>query len=222
MQLVDTPKNIISYLSLDYPEIPDVLSKADKSVQTYKGSIQPFQAAVLYFLASKHVPTYGQILEVGTGLGYSAFVMASARPSAHIITLNPTLNERLIAAGVLVDFDVEILPYKSRDFYVLDETSYDLIFIDGNHNDIAFDCDWYKRLTPNGLIVFHDYSPEDAWSAQPIVYNFLNNLKNKKWGNESYMFADDGKVGMIAWLRHGIQQVSKKQIASNIIQNQNG
>lgn len=221
MKLIDKPKNIITLLSIDYPEIPGVLANTEKMLPKYKGSIQPFQAAALYYLASKHVPTYGQILEIGTGLGYSSFVMSSARSSANITTLTPNANERKIAIDVLSDFSVDVLPHKSRDFFELDETKYDLIFVDGNHNDIAFDCGWYTRLTDRGLIVFHDYSPNDAWSPQPTVYNHLNKMKVSEWGYEDYLFVDDGKVGMIAWSQHGIQKHDSEQIVLSTTQNLN-
>ncbi len=219
MKLIDRPEAIIEFLSFDYPEVTFVLDEAGKSTQKFKGSIQPYQAAILYWLVSKHVSSYGKILEVGTGLGYTSWVMSAATPTANITTLNPSLNERLIAKEVLNGFHVDVLAHTSREFFELDETKYDLIFIDGDHNDIAFDCKWYDRLAPDGLIIFHDYSPIDAWSPQPIVFNYLNKMKDTKWGPENYLFVDNGKVGMIAWQQTITTKDNKEKTISNTIPN---
>lgn len=203
MDLKDTTKAIIDYLSLDYKEIPHVLSMAERTVPKYKGSVQPFQAAFLYWLTARYVPTYGDILEVGTGLGYTSLVMAIAKPSAVINTLNPNNEECKIARKILEgNKNVSVNNVDSREWYAYQtgEDLYDLIFVDGDHKDIEFDCKWYDHLTDNGVIVFHDYSPLGSWAACPPVFDHLN-LKRLEWGEPTHLVRDRGNVGMIAWRR---------------------
>ena len=221
LRLEDTPNALIKFFTMDYPEIPSVLTEAEKKVPKYKGSVQPYQAAFLYWLTAKYVPTYGRILEIGTGLGYTSWIMATAKPKSLIDTLNPNSKECDIAEDTLRDFpNVQIFNKMSNQYYgdmfdadkIMAETTFDLIFVDGNHKDIAYDCKWRDHLTDNGIIVFHDYSPLDSWSPCLPVYNHLNKLKNSTWGEPTHTVIDDGNVGMIAWQNYHTEIEEKREI----------
>ena len=203
LDLYATPDEIIDEIQSYHPDtdITQLLFNANIKCRKYKGSIQPYQAAVLYHLASDY--NYGQILEVGTGLGYSAFLIASAAPNAKIITLNPSNEELKWAKSSLAEFrNIQYVNMTSREWYDYQfyTGNFDFIFIDGNHKDIDFDLIWYNRLNPNGMIVFHDFSDIDSKSPCLPVYEKLSLFANE---NKPDVLVKDtiNKFGMIGFVK---------------------
>lgn len=201
LQVKGLPHKIILEVKKQYPEIEDVIRKAKNETLNYKGSLQPFQAAVLYQLAKQYNEYGYEILEIGGAVGFTTSVLAQACKKASITSLNPTNHERQQAILSLVEYNnVEILHYSSKQFLENTDKSYDLIFVDGDHKNIALDWPYYDRLNKDGLILFHDYSPFNSWSPCLPVYEFLNK-KASEIGDFHVLVKDQFGVGMAGWYK---------------------
>lgn len=206
MKLNQTPQEIIDFVADKYPEIEQLIFNANIVCHKYKGSMQPYQAAVLYYLAKDY--NHCNILEVGTGVGYSTYFLANAAPQGSIITLNPNPNELQIAKNTLKDNininETSFIGNTSRgyyDFCINQDWLFDFIFIDGDHKDIKFDVQWYNRLNDNGMIVFHDYSNSESKSPCLPVWNELTTLTHS-YGDFDIKVVDTvNKFGMAGWIK---------------------
>lgn len=197
-----SPDEIIEHVANKYPEIDQLLFDANIYCHKYKGSMQPYQAACLYYLAKDY--NHCDILEVGTGVGYSTFFLASAAPQANIVTLNPNVQEWNIASKIPVDGKVHFVNLTSREWFSdtseMPET-YDFIFVDADHRDIKFDVNWYNRLNNDGLILFHDYSNSDSKSPCLPVWNELTTLTHS-YGDFDIKIVDNiNFYGMAGWIK---------------------
>lgn len=199
-----TPDEIIEHISNKYPEIDQLLFDANIYCHKYKGSMQPYQAACLYYLAKEY--NHCDILEVGTGVGYSTFFLANAAPQANIVTINPVRQEVDHAVSSLyMHKNIEYGVKTSRDYLsecVDNETFYDFIFIDADHKDIVFDANmWLTRLNNDGLICFHDYSGSNSKSPCLPVFNELNSLKNSLGDFDVKVVDNVNFYGLAGWYK---------------------
>lgn len=205
--ITGTPQEIIDIIANDCPEINNFILEANIKIHKYKGSMQPYQAACLYFLAGDY--NFGNILEVGTGVGYSTFFLANACPNANIYTVNPNRDEVKIASKALSGFEnINYHLVTSREYYEFCmrygsnlPDKYDFIFIDGDHKDIEFDLKWYDRLNENGCILFHDYSDTNSRSSCPPVFNALNEFKSIVGEFDILIVDDVNNYGMAGWYK---------------------
>jgi predicted O-methyltransferase YrrM len=151
-------------------ECPDALTAFEKSARI-KGHIFPHQAVALYALARQY--DGGEMLEIGTLHGYSASLLAQGAPAAHVVTLNNNADEAKVARVNLADYPgVEVIEAVSWEYLAeYDGPHLDLVFVDGDHNRVARDLPWWHWLKPDGLMLFHDYSPATAAHPSPIVYD---------------------------------------------------
>ena len=207
MILKNNPQNIIDYVSATYPEVEYLLKQSKERIPFYKGAMQPYQAACLYYLAKQYENVENaSILEVGTGLGYSTYFLASALPDKQVVTLNPSAAELKIARNnLMTEFQhIVFLPHTSRQYFEAGHT-FDFIFIDADHKDIKFDLQWYSRLNDKGTIVFHDYSNEDSKSQCLPVYNAINNMLltgGDLLGEFIEIVDNENNYGMAGWHKH--------------------
>lgn len=206
MKLELSPQEIIEFVADKYPEIEQLIFNANIVCHKYKGSIQPYQAAVLYYLARDY--NHCNILEVGTGVGYSTYFLANACPNAEIVTVNPNENEMNIARNMLLNSGVKnnttLLQITSREYHEIclgNDWKFDFIFIDGNHKDIKFDVQWYNRLNDKGVMVCHDYSDSNSKSPCLPVWNELTTLKHS-YGEFDILVVDtENFYGMAGWYK---------------------
>lgn len=202
MKLNQTPQEIIDFVADKYPEIEQLIFNANIVCHKYKGSMQPYQAAVLYYLAKDY--NHCDILEIGTGVGYSTFFLANAAPQANIVTLNPNAQEWDIASQIPIKSRVHFINLTSREWFEdtgeMPET-YDFIFVDGDHKDIKFDVQWYNRLNDNGTIVFHDYSNSKSKSPCLPVWNELTTLKHSYGDFDIEVVDTVNRFGMAGWVK---------------------
>ena len=88
----------------------------------------------------------------------------------------------------LCDF-ASFIQATSETFWQMDDTLYDLIYVDGCHDDdvAALDVrEAVKRLTPNGILLVHDTradgGPRRAFTNEclgnPMMTGFLNDYEN--------------------------------------------
>jgi len=200
MKLTGTPDHIIYQVLQDCPGALDGVERARANVPFIKREIARYQAAVLHALASRYNREGAHILEIGTAWGYSAAVMAEAAPLAEIVTLNPKQAEYECAVGHLAVYEnvMPVLAY-SWDYLTEDLGDFDLIFVDGSHNQVSRDMPWWDRVAPGGLFLFHDYSPEGSGRPTPEVYAAVNLWMADK-GLEPYVLVvDHRQVGMIGF-----------------------
>jgi len=93
-----------------------------------------------------------RILEVGTGLGYSALWLADA--GAHVDTIEQDETHAALAEKNLAEADVEVHVGAGADVLPALEPGYDLVFSDGEPVEFETDLDQFERLLrPGGLLV---------------------------------------------------------------------
>ena len=115
-----------------------------------------------------------RVLEVGTGLGYSALWLASA--GAHVDTVEQDEGHAVLAEENLAGMDVEILVGPGADVLPTLRPDYDLIFSDGEPVEFETDLDHFERLLrAGGLLVsanlfLGQYSAEVEGLEHAAVY----------------------------------------------------
>lgn len=194
---------IIFALKNDYPELPGVMSTIDSRIKRNTRAIEVYQAYALYALAKRFNRPGARVLEIGTAIGYSAAVLASALPDAQIITLNPHAAEAAKARANLSAWgNVQVVESLSWDYL---ETyagePFDLIFVDGDHKRVRRDFAWWDHLRDGGLFLFHDYSPAGTYRACVPVYEALNELRDELKRDFDVLIVDDGGVGIAGFVR---------------------
>jgi predicted O-methyltransferase YrrM len=204
MKLKATPETIIDRCTELYPEVPEVLARVQERVWHNQRSIAPFQAAVLYTLAKPYNRTSARILEIGTARGFSAAILSEACPLAHITTLNPQEHEVRDARDNLKPYsNVTVVTACSWDYlanYI--GTGYDLIFVDGDHKRVDQDMPWWDHLRPDGLMLFHDYSPDASPRPCEPVFQACNIFaKELKLREPPVMVRDTENVGMAGFVK---------------------
>lgn len=188
----------IQKIAAQYPEITGILGHVKKYQS--KRALDLGQAAFLYGIVKTEKPA--AILEIGTSVGFSASIMAEAAPQATMITLNPDHQEVKQARKNLSAYKhVQVIEAFSWDYIHNNDQTFDLIFVDGDHDWIQRDLAWFSYLAPNGVIVFHDYSPAGTYRECPTVYQVVNDLKYLLGREPEYILIDKGNVGMVGF-RH--------------------
>lgn len=208
MKIVNkSPTEIIDIIRKDNPEIDAVIALAESIKSPYKGSMQQYQAACLYALAKRYNRKDEKIvsvLEIGTGKGYSTSYLVQALPKAWITSLSVRADEQLEAKNAVERLgfnDVDFKTINSRDYFVDDEDTYDLIFVDGDHARVQKDLVYWNSLNKGGLFLFHDYCPHDAANPQPHVYRVLNEFSTEINQPFDVEIVDNVKIGMVGFYK---------------------
>jgi predicted O-methyltransferase YrrM len=142
------------------------------------------------YLAQKvmAVPVGGVIVEIGTWAGGSAaFMQHFAKDGVQIYSIDIGACEaaRQKWGGLP---GVHFIKSDSAEAAVEFSLSVDLLFIDGGHelHNIYMDFSaWSKRLKPGGVVIFHDYAPDETGGVHyPGVKLYLDTLiEGKKLSN---------------------------------------
>ena len=120
-------------------------------------SAHPFgDGAALYELAARLQAQH--ILELGTGIGYTAVLLASACPSAHIDTLEGEETHVQLAQSLFQQLGLaERIHLHAGSFAdtlgPLPTGHYDLAFFDGHAPPLIVVRHFYELLAPNGVLV---------------------------------------------------------------------
>lgn len=159
----------------------------------------PYQAMALYGLTKDYNREGAHIQEIGTASGFSAAIMAIAAPKAKIITLNCAHHEIEAAQINLEEFkSVTVVEAISWDYLAHYTGPYlDMIFVDGNHRQVARDMTWFNWLSVGGLMLFHDYSI----LSSNIVYETVNKFVSELGRPLDVSIIDADKVGMAGLYR---------------------
>lgn len=210
LNLYGTPDVIIEHVASLAPEVREVLYDVRSRVLPIKPKreIYEYQAACLYVLAKQYNRAEAHILEIGTALGYSAAIIASAAPAAHIVTLNPKIEEANQARLILSRWpNVQVDMIRSWDYLQLNRDTYDMIFVDGDHAHVAADLPWWFQINQGGLFLFHDYSPAESGRPCPPVYEAVNEFSRAINQALDVCIVDDQKVGLAGFYRKAIDPV---------------
>jgi predicted O-methyltransferase YrrM len=198
----DTPQQIYEAMLAHHPEIPEIEGVVTKRVLPSKRAVYPYQAAVIYHLAYQY--TAGRALEIGTAFGYSGTYIGYAMPMAHkFVTLNPKMKEYHHAVRALIPIQAaSVVAMYSWDYLkIYDGPNFDFIFVDGDHENVERDLPWFNRLNKNGLMLFHDYSPEGSGRPTPPVYHTVNQFSERLGRPPDVLVIDSRNVGMAGFYR---------------------
>ncbi|OGC95303.1 MAG: hypothetical protein A2W25_05145 [candidate division Zixibacteria bacterium RBG_16_53_22] len=195
---------ILSWVRDVYPNVGAVLAWTGRHIPYIKRQIAPYQGAILAYFAHHQNRQGAHFLEIGTALGYSACLMATAAPLAQITTLNPKDNEFEKARDSLkIRSTVRVVKSTSQDFWMArDGELYNLIFVDGDHsyNMVLHDSQFFNCLYTGGLILFHDYSPNGSARPSDGSFQALNDLQTRH-RQADIKIIGSGQIGMLGWVR---------------------
>lgn len=201
-------ESLYSDLLTRWPEAGPAIERVRQQVWWSKRQIdnhrqrQPWQSAALYGLAKEYNRADCVILEIGTALGYSAAIMAEAAPKASIITLNPKPGEYEQAQENLKGYlNVSALKMKSWDYERIHPIEqYDMVFVDGDHQQVERDFVFWDHLKPEGLILFHDYSPSGSSRPCREVYEAINEFQQTV-GEIAILIMDEKEIGIAGFYK---------------------
>lgn len=200
---------ILAHVREKWDEVETILSWTRKKIPYLKRQIAPYQGAILAYYAQAYdrpgagVGDNPRFLEIGTAIGYSACLMATAAPRARITTLNPKDGEyEKAVANLRIRSNVIVIKKTSQEFWQQSRDEYNLIFVDGDHsyNMILHDAQFFNCLKPGGLILFHDYSPEGSDRPSDGSFRALNDLAAQHRPFDVLVIGTGG-VGMAGWIR---------------------
>lgn len=127
-------------------------------------------------IVAKHQPR--QILEIGTGMGFTSVVMALASPAARIDTLEKDLEhirtaQEFIALHQLSE-RITVHNVVAEEYLPTLNQQYDLIFFDGFQIHYEFLPHYERLLTPSGIIIVGNNHLTSKTSDQ-FFEEFTNN-----------------------------------------------
>lgn len=209
MRLRGEASEILAELARRWPGAPAMPGGIKRKVLDY-------QMTALWALAREFDRAGARILEIGTGHGGSGTMLAMGAPQAEILSLTIDENgaanaRRLWKSAGLGNIRVEIAA--SWDYLKgggrrsdgsgapRSETMWDMVWIDGDHNQIRRDLPWFDRVVEGGLLVCHDYSPENSRTPSAICFEALNEMAAKLGRPFDVELIDDGLVGMVGFYR---------------------
>jgi predicted O-methyltransferase YrrM len=174
------------------------------STEGVKAQLLDYQQMALFALARQFDRKGARILEIGTGHGSSGLLLAKAAPRARIVSLTVSPSEKTIAERWWASHGCSNITARvqaSWDLLPTNIDTWDLIWLDGDHNRITRDLPWFDHVNAGGLFVCHDYSPQDSRSPSAIVFAELNAMAERLGRPFDVRVVDDGKIGMAGWYR---------------------
>jgi predicted O-methyltransferase YrrM len=196
LQLEADAASLRRSLGRQCPEMPPL--------PTVKKQLLEYQSLALFVLAREQNRAGARILEIGTGHGSSGYLLSRAAPRASITSLTTCQHEAPAAERFWRSQgcrNIQVHVEASWDCLARSTETWDMVFVDGDHNRIARDLPWFDRLREGGLLLCHDYSPQDSRSPSGIVYAELNALAAKLGRPFDVRIVDEGKVGMAGFYR---------------------
>lgn len=127
----------------------------------------------------KYQPT--QILEIGTGIGYTAIAMSRTLPEAQITTLekdpaHAELANQLIAQMGLGQ-NVNVLEQKAEEYFTTTQNQFDFILFDGFQIHYEFLQYYESHLRGNGIL----FLANNHLTSKTSDRFFKELFNNKKW-----------------------------------------
>lgn len=99
--------------------------------------------------------------------------------------------------------NVTVLKARSDDYLatLTPADRFDLVFVDGDHEHVAADLRYFDYVNAGGLMLFHDYAPEDAARPCPPVYDVLNRARDGLGRAFDVAVIDAHGVGLVGFER---------------------
>jgi predicted O-methyltransferase YrrM len=133
------------------------------------------------------------ILEIGTGVGYSAYILHCAAPLASVTTIEQEKDHSEIAQEKLKDIEqIKVLHAKAEEVLATyTDKSFDLIFYDGYAPRLLFLKEFERLLTEDGVLISANshksgYSERDGSTKA----EYLEALKDSQIWKFEESFAD--------------------------------
>ncbi len=177
---------------------------ARPTVPSTKRKVLDYQMVALWALAKTFNQVGRKILEIGTGHGGSGAMLAQGAPKAMVLSLTVEPGGARNAEQLWKSLglgNIRVTVASSWDYLARTQDMWDMIFVDGDHNQIARDLPWFNRLQVGGLLMCHDYSPADSPRPSPVVYERLNELAAGLGRPFDVEIIDDEKTGMVGFYR---------------------
>ncbi|MFN2394365.1 MAG: O-methyltransferase [Bacteroidales bacterium] len=151
---------------------------------------------ILLFYRMIQFFNYQTILELGTSLGLTAACMGKANPAIHIDTIEGAKPVAAIAKNFFQNAGMNNILLHEGNFDailtdVIQNTEYDLIYIDGNHREeklLHYFHTLTEHISPKGVMIIDDI----RWSA-----SMLKAWQNIKKHKKSRVTIDLFKLGLI-------------------------
>jgi predicted O-methyltransferase YrrM len=153
------------------------------------------QGARLIEYAKKYQPK--KILEIGTGIGYTASIMALTLPQARILTLEKDPEHATLAESFIqnagVSEHVTIVNEPAEQYLSKLDQKYDFIFFDGYQIHYEFLPHYERLLKPEGILFLANNHLKSKTSSQ-----FFEELKNANKWTQLDQFEDTTIVQKVA------------------------
>ena len=169
-----------------------------------KREVQLEQGATIAYLASQYNRSDARILEIGACQGYTAGILALAAPLAQVTTLEPHKGRAEAVFHAVGQLGISVCDEKSEDYLMFANEqglSFDLIFVDGDHANVAHDLPFYNLLRPDGLFLHHDYSPQGSARECIPVFDALNHFGRQLNHWPDVLVQDDTLVALAGWYK---------------------
>ena len=159
----------------------------------------PWQMYALHVITQTQCGHGSTILEIGTGFGTSAWMMAKASQLAKITTITNNSKEAVMARAFLAGSKtVTVVESDSLAYFEQGRTArWDMIYLDADHKHCMDDLHWFNRLRVGGLMMFHDYSPNIC----PPVFEAIGALGEALGRSPDIDLIDSGGIGMAGFHR---------------------
>ena len=202
LQLDDTRENLLQRLKEMYPDWSDLNAIVRQHVgPANKREVWEEQCVVLAMCASQYNRVGARILEIGANRGMSACVMQLAAPQADVTTLEPHRKRRDIVRTNIAGIGVHVRPETSTAFLDVDDCTYDMIFVDGDHDHVRADLPWYNRLAIGGLFLHHDFSPDGSSRPTQPLFEALTEFWRVLDHAPEVLVRDLTGTGIAGWYR---------------------
>jgi predicted O-methyltransferase YrrM len=198
MILTGSEQAILGRLREMYPDAP--------ALPAVKRQLLEYQMVALYGLAKQYDRPNARILEIGTGHGASGYMLSRAAPSARILSLTVDSKAAATAAALWQTgrcANIECRLEASWDYHERQRPvdRWDMVFVDGDHNQIARDLPWFNHLVTGGLLLCHDYSPADSARPSIVCHRTLDLFAAHMAHPFDVSIIDDTKTGMVGFYR---------------------
>ena len=202
LHLDGTHSELLAILTDQFPGWVDLNAHVRELVgPANKKEIWEEQAAVLAICAAQFDREDALILEIGANRGMSAAVMQLAAPRARVTTLEPDPLRRQATRINIRELGVAVRPETSVAYLSVDDRTYDMIFVDGDHKHIRLDLPWYNRLADGGLFIHHDFSPPGSSRPCPPVFEALTEFSSVFNHEPEVLVRDQTGTGIAGWYR---------------------
>lgn len=204
--LQDNRQALRAKLRAEYPAWTKLIAAVREHVPRHHKEVWEEQAISIALLAAQYNRAGARLLEWGTNRGYTAAVLKLAAPLAEVTTLEPVKTLRRAARTHLQPLGIYIRSETSVAYLDVDDRSYDLIFVDGDHKNIVLDLPWYNRLHTDGLFLHHDFSPAESSRPCPPVFAGLTEFSRVLNHEPDVLVRDETGTGLVGFYRRAGEQ----------------